>query len=142
MVLLFIAVSSFATAEAQNSSRFSITRSVIAGGGATFSTSSRFQLAGTVGQPVPPVPQSSRFSIQSGFWTWQAPAVFAAMKVGTNFVLSFETQPGKTYTLEYTDSLNAPNWQSLPSVAGNGSIRTVTTPAGDSGERFYRVREE
>jgi hypothetical protein len=56
------------TAFAQSSARFTITRSVIAGGGRTLSTSSRFQLSSTIGQPVAAVPSSSRFSIQGGFW--------------------------------------------------------------------------
>src|SRR5438552_18999560 len=60
------------TAFAQSSARFTITRSVVAGGGETFSTSSRFQLGSTIAQPLAAVPSSSRFSIQGGFWIWPA----------------------------------------------------------------------
>src|SRR6266581_4639083 len=108
--LLILAFSG--TAFAQSSARFTITRSVIAAGGATFSTSSRFQLGSTIAQPLAAVPSSSRFSIQGGFWIWPAPIIFAPTKVGDNFILSFQTEPGKTYVPRYVDSLTTQNWQS------------------------------
>ena len=46
---------------AQSSGRFTIARSAVAGGGATFSTSNRFQLGSTIAQPLAAVPSSSRF---------------------------------------------------------------------------------
>src|SRR6266496_4837769 len=111
----------FPTTQAQSSSRFTITRSAVASGGATFSTSSRFQLGSTVGQPLAAVPGSSRFSIQGGFWIWPAPIIFAPTKVGNNFLLSFQTEPGKTYVPRYVDSLTTQNWQSLIPIGGDGA---------------------
>jgi hypothetical protein len=138
-LLLFFAasVSSFA----QSSSRFTITRSVMAGGGSTSGTSSRFALNSTVGQPLAAVPASVRFSIEGGFWIWPAPILLAPTSAGTNFVFSFETQAGKTYTPQYVDSLSSSNWQSLPSVAGDGGIKTVTNSALGAAHRFYRLVE-
>ncbi len=141
-IFLFFSLITLATpAVAQNSARFSISRSVIAGGGATASTNSHFQLASTIGQPLAAVPGSSRYSIQNGFWIWPAPIIFSPAKVGTNFLFSFQTEPGKTYTAQYVDSLPALNWQGLPSIGGDGTVKTVTNSAPNVTQRFYRLIE-
>src|ERR1035438_1749051 len=85
----------------QSSARFDITRSVIAHGGTTFSTSSRFQLGSTIAQPLAAIPSSARFSIQGGFWIQSAPIFFAPTQVGTNFLVSIQSEPGATYTIQY-----------------------------------------
>ena len=58
---------------------------------------------------------------------------------GTNIVLSFPTQVGSTYTVEYKINLTDPTWTSLGSpISGNGS--TMSVPNGVSGSaRFYRL---
>ena len=139
-LLLLLLVSG--TAFAQSSSRFTITRRVIAGGGTTASTSSRFQLGSTVAQPLAAVPNSSRFSIQGGFWIWPAPLIFAPAKTGNSFIFSFQTEPGKTYTVQYVDSLTAGDWQNLLNVTADGSARTVTNSAPGVDLRFYRLIEQ
>ena len=142
ILFLLLIVSFSGTAIAQSSSRFTITRSVVASGDATFSTSGRYQLGSTIGQPLAAVPSSARFSIQGGFWIWPAPGIFAPAKVGDNFVLSFQTERGKTYLLQYIDSLASASWQSLPSVAGDGSLKTVTNSAPGVAQRYYRLIEK
>ena len=142
-ILLFFALAAWATpAFAQSSGRFTITRSVVAGGGTTFSSSARFQLGSTVGQPLAAVPSSTRFSIQGGFWIWPAPIIFAPAKTGNNFLLSFQTEPGKTYTAQYVDSLTTLNWQSLAPISGDGTVKTVTNSAPGVAQRFYRLVEQ
>jgi hypothetical protein len=141
-LLLFLLVSISGMAVAQSSARFTIARSVIAGGGTTFSTSSRFQLASTIAQPLAAVPSSSRFSIQGGFWIWPSPIIFAPAKVGNYFIVSIQTEPGKTYTVQYVDSLSALNWQNLPSITGDGTVKKVTNSAPNVAQRFYRLIEQ
>ena len=141
-LILFLIVSISATAFAQSSSRFTITRSVIAGGGTTPSTSSRFQLNSTIAQPLAAVPSSARFSIQGGFWITPSPVIFAPAKVGTNFMVSIQTELGKTYTVQYVDSLATLNWQNLPSIGGDGTVKTVTNSAPNVTQRFYRLIEQ
>jgi hypothetical protein len=141
-LFLLLLVSCSVTSLAQSSSRFTITRGVIAGGGTTFSSSARFQLGSTIAQPLAAVPSSSRFSIQGGFWIWPAPIIFAPAKVGNNFLLSIQTEPGKTYTVQYVDSLSALNWQNLPSITGDGTVKTVTNSAPNVTQRFYRLNEQ
>ena len=133
---------STAPSEGQSSSRFTITRSVVAGGGTTLSTSSRFQLGNTIGQPLAAVPSSTRFSIQGGFWIRPSPIFFAPAKVGTNFMVSVQTEPGKTYTVQYVDSLTTLNWQNLPNIIGDGTVKTVTNSASGVTQRFYRLIEQ
>jgi len=58
---LLLAVAFAHSGIAQSSPRFSIRRNAVAGGGVTLSTSSRFQLGSTVGQPIVNTPSSGRF---------------------------------------------------------------------------------
>jgi len=139
-LFLLLLVSLSATAFAQSSSRFSITRSVIAGGGTTFSSSARFQLGSTIAQPLAAVPGSARFSIQGGFWIQPAPIFFAPTKVGTNFTVSIQTELGKTYTVQYMNALGS-SWQNMSPITGNGSVITVTNAALGAA-RFYRLVEQ
>src|ERR1035437_4672986 len=142
MKILFLVLLVSSTALAQSSARFTITRSVIAGGGTTFSSSARFQLGSTIAQPLAAVPSSTRFSIQGGFWIWPSPTIFAPAKVGNNFMLSFQTEPGETYTAQYVDSLTTLNWQSLTPISGDGTVKTVTNSAPGVTQRFYRLIEQ
>lgn len=140
LVLVFLILLS-GRAFAQSSTRFTITRNVIAGGGTTASVSARFQLAGTIGQPVATVSNSSRFSIQGGFWIWPPPILFGPAKMGTNFLLSIQSEPGKAYTLQYANTLGS-SWQSLPPITGNGNVITVTNAVANVAEKFYRLVEQ
>ena len=137
-LLIFLSDNAFG----QSSGRFSITRAVLASGGTTFSTSSRFQLGSTIGQSATSVPSSGRFSIQSGFWYRPALEIVAVAKVGTNFVFSFETEAGKAYSVEYADSIASPSWQNVANFTGDGVAKTVTQSAVGVTNRFYRVIQQ
>jgi len=140
LFLLLLLVSS--TAFAQSSARFTITRSVVAGGGTTFSTSSRFQLGSTIAQPLAAVPSSARFSIQGGFWIQPAPIFFAPAAVNGNFMVSIQSELGESYTVSYANSLTNPSWQTLTNITGNGSVITVTNSAPGVAQRFYRLTQQ
>ncbi|HTV43319.1 MAG TPA: hypothetical protein VMF08_22345 [Candidatus Sulfotelmatobacter sp.] len=142
MVCLLLLLSVSVTAFAQSSSRFKITRSVIAGGGTTFSASSRFQLGSTAAQPLAAVPSSARFSIQGGFWIFPAPIIFTPTEVGNNIVFSFQADLGQAYTVQYANSLLSPNWQTLTNLTGNGGIEMVTNSASGSTAKFFRLVEQ
>jgi hypothetical protein len=142
LVSVFGLLIGLSSAQAQSSSRFDITRGVIAGGGTMFSSSARFQLGGTIAQPLAAVPASARFSIRGGFWIWPSPTFFAPTKTGDNFIVSFQTNPGNTYKVQYTDTLSPPNWQSLLTLAGNGAVESVTNSAPGVAQRYYRLTEQ
>ena len=58
---------------------------------------------------------------------------------GSNFMFTFATLTGKTYTVQFKDSLAETNWQTLaPTVSGNGGNRSFTN-APPSPARFYRL---
>jgi hypothetical protein len=141
ILFLLLLASVSATAFAQGSARFDITRNVIASGGTTFSTSARFQLGGTIAQPLAAVPGSARFSIQGGFWFVPAPILFGPNCVGTNFILSIQSELGQSYTIQYLNMLDS-TWQNLTTVAGTGGIITVTNGGVGVGQRFYRLVQQ
>ncbi len=142
MKILFLLLLVSSTAFAQSSARFSITRSVIAGGGTTFSSSARFQLGSTIGQPLAAVPSSARFSIQGGFWIRPAPIFFAPTAVNGNFLVSIQSELGESYTVSYANSLSSPSWQILTNITGNGSVITVTNSAAGVTSRFFRLIQQ
>jgi len=127
---------------AQSGGRFTITRSVVAGGG-TLSSNVTFSLGCTVGEPVPSSSNTNnRFTIRSGFWIRPAPVVFAPHVMGNNFVLSFETEPGELYFAQFADSLDSSTWQNLPTVSGTGAIQSTTNSAPGASVRFYRIVQQ
>lgn len=137
-ILLWLLVSS--AAFAQSSSRFAITRGVIAGGGTTPSSGTNFTVSSTVAQPLAAVPASARYSIQGGFWIVPAPILFGPTATGTNFLVNIQSEAGKTYTLQFQNSLGT-DWQNLATVSGNGNIITVTNPATNT-QGFIRLVEQ
>ena len=65
--------------------------------------------------------------------------IINAIRTGTNTSLSFATVSGRNYAVQFTDSLTNSAWQTLTTIAGNGSVRTVTNGV-TSNARFYRLR--
>jgi len=65
-----------------------------------------------------------------------APRMAANSTSGT-LNITFPTEYGFTYTLQYTTSLANPSWQTLSSVSGNNYIQTLTDTPGQT--RFYRI---
>lgn len=67
-------------------------------------------------------------------------AILNAVASSDKFSFSFGTENGKTYEVEYTESLVKPKWLPLLTVFGDGSVATIDDPAQSSGQRFYRFR--
>ena len=57
------------------------------------------------------------------------------------FSLSFVTQMGVSYTVQYKNSLSDPAWTDLAGmpIAGTGGVLTITDLTGGQPRRFYRV---
>jgi len=141
-LFLALALACGGAARAQSSGSSPIVRSVVAGGGATLSSSNRFQLSSTLGQPVAGTLTGGRFSVQQGFWFRRAPAILAPSRSGADFVFTLQTELGKTYSVQYADSYFSPNWQTFAIVTGNGAVQSVTNVAPAATQRFYRVFEQ
>jgi hypothetical protein len=65
------------------------------------------------------------------------PTVTASQANGS-IHLSFATQNGSNYTIQYKTNLTDVAWQTLSTVGGNGSAQIVTDPANQK-SRFYRL---
>ncbi len=59
---------------------------------------------------------------------------------GPTFTLTFPTEAGPAYRVEYKHSLDDPSWQLLTNLNGTGSPVTVTDADPASATRFYRIR--
>jgi len=56
------------------------------------------------------------------------------------YAISFVTVPGKTYRVEYKDTLDEPNWQPLDvDFIATGDSFTVNDSLAGSSQRFYRI---
>jgi hypothetical protein len=66
--------------------------------------------------------------------------LIAPMKSGDTFSFSIQTLDGRTYHVDYSDDLAQPNWQPLPNVIGDGTIKTVSNTAPGVPQRFFRFR--
>jgi hypothetical protein len=53
--------------------------------------------------------------------------------------IKFQTQSGFNYIVFYSTSLSPANWQTLTTVAGDGTVKTVPDTVSGS-QRFYRVQ--
>jgi hypothetical protein len=65
------------------------------------------------------------------------PTITAALSVGS-INLSFPTQNGSSYTVQFKTNLSDAIWQTLTNVTGNGSSQMIADPA-NQGSRFYRL---
>ena len=78
------------------------------------------------------------FNDQTGFIV--PVRILSLLRQPTNSIVSFATAPGKNYAVQFRDSLADTTWQTATTVAGNGTIRTVTNNTGLINRRFYRLR--
>ena len=62
----------------------------------------------------------------------------AIARDGTNILVSFPTQVGFSYIVQFKASLADTNWNQLATIPGNGSTGSVTDPATNA-VRFYRL---
>ena len=58
---------------------------------------------------------------------------------GNVSTFSFQTQAGRTHTVEYKNALTNGPWQTLQIVGGNGSVTNITDNTATGSSRFYRV---
>ncbi|MDB6112689.1 MAG: hypothetical protein JWR69_4439 [Pedosphaera sp.] len=67
-----------------------------------------------------------------------APVSLTATPSGSNILVSFPTVAGFSYTVSYKNQLSDPNWTPLSTVAGNGSVKSVSDGLTQA-SRFYRL---
>jgi hypothetical protein len=69
------------------------------------------------------------------------PLILSANHTGGQFSVVVQTSSGKSYSLEYKDSLSASTWTGLSAVQGNGTIQVLTDGNATVAQRYYRVRQ-
>ncbi len=74
-----------------------------------------------------------------GFQIQAAPLEISAVFNGTNVFVSFLTESGLSYQVQYKNNLADANWTLLEAVSGNDAIQSVSDLADGNG-RFYRVQ--
>lgn len=102
------------------------------------------------GVPFAPASVSNATAIASGYENNLAldgdgpplaHAWIAAQRTPAGLTVTVATKSGQVYALEYTTSLEQPDWKLLfPLVAGDGTVRLLTDPSVSDRQRFYRVR--
>jgi hypothetical protein len=67
--------------------------------------------------------------------------VIQSMQLADGVVsVSWTTVAGHVYALQYADSVKSSAWHNVtPQVFATGTTATLSQPAGNSGQRFYRV---
>jgi hypothetical protein len=69
-----------------------------------------------------------------------APVIRTMNLVGGVFQLTFATEAGQTYAIEYKDQLSDPSWTHLTTIAGDDGEQTVFDAPPLPQTRFYRAR--
>ncbi len=117
--------------------------SIGAGTGAFTWTPSAAQVPGTnhitvrvTDSGVPPITVSQTFTV-----IVQAPSA-TFTRSGSNLQIGFASVAGKSYRIEYKNSLSEITWTPLPgseNIAGTGGVITVTTTTVGNPQRFFRI---
>ncbi len=61
---------------------------------------------------------------------------------GNTFAVSFQSQNGVSYTLQYTRGFGPSSWTIVQTASGNGGSMTMTDSAASDPQRFYRVKSQ
>lgn len=69
------------------------------------------------------------------------PQLLYPTRQGRQFSVWVQTFYGRSYALEYKNSLATSTWNLLTTVRGNGARQFLVDTAADSPQRFYRVRQ-
>ncbi len=68
------------------------------------------------------------------------PSFFPSRLNGTTITMSFPTEFGPTYAVEYKETLADADWNLLNTLNGTGNTEMVTDTTANSVTRFYRIR--
>jgi len=68
-----------------------------------------------------------------------SPTITALSFDATGFSLSFPTEAGPNYAVEYSLNLDSPSWQVLTNVGGTGLPISIVDPGPTNAMKFYRV---
>ena len=72
----------------------------------------------------------------------ESPVILRPRRISGSFAFDFATVAGRTYFVEYKNSLNDVSWRPLETVVGNSVEHTILDGTGLGAQRFYRFRVE
>jgi hypothetical protein len=85
---------------------------------------------------APPLSASTSF----GVVVLPLPRISGLGVSGGNLHLVWQSVPGKTYRVQYTEDLATGLWNNLASdLVGDGTLLGIIDPIGASSQRFYRI---
>lgn len=87
-------------------------------------------------------PQGTVFSAAANLRILAPPIITEISRTGASASVSFTTESGVTYTVEYKNAVTDPAWEFLSPVIGTGSVMTVIDAMAAMPARVYRVRAE
>src|SRR5207244_618881 len=67
-------------------------------------------------------------------------AIHEVRRDASGLSLFFSSVNGKTYAVEFSESLPTANWQALGNVVGDGAEQIMTDTNALMRQRFYRIR--
>ena len=111
-------------------------------GQATNATVAGLQPGGTYYFVVTAYTVSGLESAPSEEIVYQAPGMAPQLQisaVGSTVSVKFVATSGKTYVVEYKNSLDEPQWTLLNSVAGTDGVMAISDSSSGAVSRFYRV---
>jgi hypothetical protein len=79
---------------------------------------------------------------QFGFTPAPPAVILQPQTMGANFQFSFQTQAGLNHAIEYSTNLTQNVWQTYSTVAGDGTVQTISLPLtvfGGSSQGYVRV---
>ena len=100
----------------------------------TYTQSGTYTVSLTVGNPL-----GTNTQTQTNYVTVIAPPVLLSPTIDqTNLTFTFTTSPGLNYVIQYQTDLTGPDWQTIATQPGDGTLHQFTEPLA-SPQRFYRI---
>ena len=63
-----------------------------------------------------------------------------SIAVNGDLEITWSSQAGKSYRIQFQDDLSASGWTDLADVLATGSLSSLTIPRGATPQKFYRIR--
>lgn len=70
------------------------------------------------------------------------PAILNPTLSGNAYSLSLVTVDGANYALQYKPSITQPNWSTVATTVGDGSVQKLTDPNATNGAKIYRLQAD
>ena len=87
-----------------------------------------------------PTPTPRAANVIPGTTPTEIRIVATSIAANGDLVITWSSEAGKTYRIQFQDDLNAPGWTDHADVLAAGSLSSLTIPRGAAPQRFYRIQ--